>query len=213
MVDWRRFSSRRRTVCTLLLTEIANVAVDQLAGSPTLFFQRANLFHLKVCLVRAYVQVVNQLFQRATRLQSKLNLVQVVVSAVTFCNVVGKRNCRAAYLTSESKFFRIRQLSSDAIHRFPKFARDLIHFEILECCSWLPFRRFHRLFIHDSRFTIHDSRFTILNSRFSIHFISSITCFRYSGISISVSSRICIEPSVAIEMIVFTFPNASSLFG
>ena len=46
-----------------------------------------------------------------------------------------------------------------------------------------------------------------------IHFISSITCFKYSGISGSASKRNCIDPSGAFEIIVFNFEKRSSLSG
>src|SRR4051812_29103118 len=56
---------------------------------------------------------------------------------------------------------------------------------------------------------IHDVR--TLDSR--CHRFSSITSFKYSGISSRGSRRNCIDPSGALEMIVFTFENGSALSG
>src|SRR5215813_10914972 len=56
---------------------------------------------------------------------------------------------------------------------------------------------------------IHDV--TILDSRYQR--FSSIICFKYSGICGNGSNLICIEPSAAFEMIVFTLPKRSFLSG
>src|SRR6266404_1943888 len=73
-------------------------------------------------------KVVDQLLQRATRLQRKLDLIQVMKSAVTFSDVVGEGESRSAHLARQPELFDIWHPLGHAIHGLPKFPRQLIYF-------------------------------------------------------------------------------------
>ena len=78
-------------------------------NTPALLLQRIDFGTRQIRFIGANVQVIDEFLQRATSIQAKSNLVQIMKASVSFGDVVGKRDRRASELASKFKFLERRK--------------------------------------------------------------------------------------------------------
>src|SRR5438309_699510 len=138
----------------------------------------------------------------------EFDLIQVMISAMAFGNVVSKGNCSTPDLTCEAEFFKVRKSSTHIVHGFSELSGELVRFQIFECPErlWIS----HTVETSTLR-RCNLSPFNLFNhSRYPI---SSMICFSSGRISGIGSRRNAIVPSGCLRTVMFTLANAPSLFG
>src|SRR5882762_6234462 len=107
--------------------------------TPGFLFERIYLARGKVLLIFANVEIIEQLLERTAGLQDELDLFEKMKSPMSLRDIVRQRNCRAANLISERKFFEVWQPLRHPVDRFAKLACELINDQILESPITLRF--------------------------------------------------------------------------
>jgi hypothetical protein len=94
--------------------------------------QLVHLFFGKVFFVYTDIQVIYEFGKGAAGLTAELDAFLIVISAVSFCDIVRQRCGYPPHLAREVVFFLVRQLFDQDIDSLPKIPRSLVEFEILE---------------------------------------------------------------------------------